>query len=108
METRKPEDGTTDQQPTAPLSGPRGPWAGPFTPPAGYEIVGEIGRGGMGVVYKARQKMPCRIGALKVMLQGTLSSEEEKKRFLLEANATPSALCRTSEPYLLRGGLFVA
>ncbi|MEW6356472.1 MAG: serine/threonine-protein kinase [Planctomycetota bacterium] len=52
-----------------------------------YEVIEEIARGGMGVVYKAKQKTPSRLIALKVMLQGALATEDEKRRFLHEANA---------------------
>src|SRR6185312_11448532 len=41
----------------------------------GYELLGEIGRGGMGVVFRARQITPNRIIALKVILEGRFASE---------------------------------
>ncbi len=53
----------------------------------GYEILGELGRGAMGVVYKARQIRADRIVALKVMLNIDHARPQELQRFLLEAQA---------------------
>ena len=52
-----------------------------------YELLGEIGRGGMGVVYKARQIDLDRIVALKMIVSSHLALPEQVDRFRLEARA---------------------
>src|SRR5262249_24591246 len=71
----------TAERPAAP-----GQPATPTVP--GYEILGELGRGGFGVVYRARQVRPNRVVALKMIRANSNAGAKELRLFRQEAQAT--------------------
>ncbi|MCI0681671.1 MAG: serine/threonine protein kinase [Gemmataceae bacterium] len=81
-----------DWQPLAPV--------GAEAPPtlADFEILGELGRGGMGIVYKARWRREDRVIALKVIRQDRLQHAEAVRRFRREAQAA----ARLHHPNIVR------
>jgi WD40 repeat protein/tetratricopeptide (TPR) repeat protein len=64
----------------------------------GYEFLGVLGRGGMGIVYKARQVALNRLVAIKMILTGAHASEQEIHRFRSEAET----IARLRHPHIVQ------
>jgi serine/threonine-protein kinase len=74
--------GSFHAAPTAPVSA--APLPGEF---GDFQLLEELGRGGMGVVYKARQKSLDRLVAVKMVREAHLATDEDRARFRTEAHS---------------------
>ena len=84
-----------------PLAAPRSEGAAPqsaLPEVPGYEILGELGRGGMAVVYQARQLQPNRIVALKMIRAIEHAGPTERLRFQIETEA----VARLQHPHIVQ------
>jgi len=79
-----------------------GPYQGASVPPLprvpGYAIEGVLGRGGMGIVYRATHLALKRTVALKMILAGGHADSEGRQRFRTEAEA----VARLSHPHIVQ------
>jgi serine/threonine-protein kinase len=93
-------DGGPTPPPSGPLAGTAPETAAGPLPVAvgGYQVMGELGRGGMSVVYLARQASPERLVALKMILAGAHADAERRARLLAEADA----MARLQHPHIVQ------
>jgi hypothetical protein len=95
--TRKADAGP--DEPPGPAAAHPGPGPLPCVP--GYEVLGELGRGGMGVVYKALHLRLKRVAALKVLHPSARPSSGHRGQLLARFRREAEALARLRHPHIV-------